>query len=97
MWRQKAEQGFQQGRLAAAIRPEQGKHLTRPQGQRDRPADLALWIAIGEIDGTEAHDQPPRADASSQMKKGVPITAVRMPSGVSTGPIVRASVSMIKR
>ena len=31
------------------------------------------------------------------MKKGVPTTAVRMPSGISTGAAVRASVSMTSR
>jgi hypothetical protein len=35
--------------------------------------------------------------ANSQMKKGVPITAVRMPSGISTCAMVRASVSMSRR
>jgi hypothetical protein len=35
--------------------------------------------------------------ASSQMKNGVPMTAVRMPSGISTGAAVRASVSMNRR
>jgi hypothetical protein len=32
--------------------------------------------------------------ASSQMKNRVPMMAVRMPSGISTGAMVRASVSI---
>jgi hypothetical protein len=35
--------------------------------------------------------------ASSQMKNGVPTTAVSMPSGISTSAAVRASVSISSR
>src|SRR5262245_53292388 len=43
------------------------------------------------------HDQVLCILASSQMKNGVPITAVKMPSGISTSATVRASVSIKSR
>jgi hypothetical protein len=45
----------------------------------------------------EDHDQFFCTLASSQMKNGVPITAVKMPSGISTYAMVRASVSISSR
>ena len=60
-------------------------------------ADDAVGIADGELMALEDHDQFFCTLASSQMKNGVPITAVRMPSGISTCAMVRASVSISSR
>ena len=50
---------------------------------RPRPTTRSR-IADGELAALEDHDQFLCTLASSQMKNGVPITAVRMPSGIST-------------
>ena len=57
----------------------------------------AIAVADGEIAAGKAHDQVRCMPASSQMKNGVPMTAVRIPSGISTGAAVRARVSMKRR
>ena len=72
---------------------------TSPVGERDvEPApDHAVAIADGEVAAFERHDHVFCTLASSQMKNGVPTTAVRMPSGISICAMVRASVSMSRR
>ena len=78
--------------------PEQRQHLALLERDVERAPDHAVAVADGEIAAGEAHDDQVRCmPASSQMKNGVPITAVRMPSGISTGAAVRASVSMNRR
>ena len=60
-------------------------------------ADRVVWITDGEIVAFDVHDQFLCMLARSQMKNGVPTTAVRMPSGISTSAAVRARVSMTSR
>src|SRR5262245_15897811 len=91
------EQRLQQRGLAAAIRPEQRQHLALRERHVEPASDHAVTVADGEVMAGEAHDQLRCMSARSQMKNGVPMTAVRIPSGTSTGATVRASVSMNRR
>ncbi len=95
--REDPEQGLEQRGLAAAVGAEQRQHLALRERHVEPAPDHAIAVADGEVAPGERHDQFRCIPASSQMKKGVPITAVRMPSGVSTGAAVRASVSMASR
>ena len=92
-----AEQRLEQRGLAAAVRAEQRQHLALLERDVEPAPDHAVAIADGEIAARERHDQFLCMPASSQMKNGVPITAVRMPSGISIGAMVRASVSISSR
>ena len=94
---QQAEQRLEQRGLAAAIGSEQRQHLALFQPDIEPAADDTVGIADGQFLALEDHDQFFCTLASSQMKNGVPITAVKMPSGISTCAIVRASVSISKR
>ena len=92
-----AEQRLEQRGLAAAIRAEQRQHFALLERDVEPAPDHAVAVADGEIAASERHDQFLCMPASSQMKNGVPITAVRMPSGISIGAMVRASVSISSR
>src|SRR5262245_1177176 len=94
---QDAEQRLEQRGLAAAIRSEQGQHLALLKFDVEPAADHTVAVTDGEVAAGKTHDQVRCMPASSQMKNGVPMTAVRMPSGISTGAAVRASVSMNRR
>src|SRR5262249_40701857 len=94
---EQAEQGFEQCGLAAAIGAEQGEHLARRERHVEPAPDRVVGIADGEIVTGKIHDQFLCMLASSQMKNGVPTTAVSMPSGISTSAAVRASVSISSR
>ncbi len=95
--RQQSEQGLEQRALAATIGAEQGKYFAGGELERERASDHALAVADGQVLGLEHYDQLLWALASSQMKNGVPMTAVRIPSGISTGAAVRAKVSINSR
>jgi hypothetical protein len=95
--RENAEEGLEQRGLAAAVRAEQRQHLALLERNVEAATDHAVAVADGEIAPGKAHDQVRCMPASSQMKNGVPMTAVRIPSGISTGAAVRASVSMKRR
>src|SRR5262249_20093960 len=95
--RENAEQGLEQRGLAAAVRAEQRQDLAPLQRDVEAATDHAIAVADGEIAAGKAHDQVRCMPARSQMKNGVPMTAVRMPSGISTGAAGRASVSMKRR
>ena len=95
--RENSEQGFEQRGLAATVRAKQGQDLAPLQRDVEATTDHAIAIADGEIAAGKAHDQVRCMPASSQMKNGVPMTAVRIPSGISTGAAVRARVSMKRR
>src|SRR5262249_53272800 len=92
-----AEQGLEQRGLATTVRAEQRQDLTPLQRDVEAATDPAIALADGEVAAGKAHDQVRCIPASSQMKNGVPMTAVRIPSGISTGAAVRASVSMKRR
>src|SRR5262245_61391819 len=91
------KQRLEQRGLAAAVWAEQREYLALRQRHIEPATDHAVAVADGEIAPGERHDQLRCMSASSQMKNGVPMTAVRMPSGISTGAAVRASVSMNSR
>ena len=95
--REQSKQRLEQRRLAAAVGAEQRQHLARGHLDIKPGADDAVGIPDGEPVAFERHDQVFCMLASSQMKNGVPITAVRMPSGISTCAMVRANVSMSSR
>ena len=95
--RQKSEKGLEQGRLAAAVRTKQGQHLAALERQREAASDDAVAIADGKRLRFEIHDQLRWAERRSAMKTGVPMTAVRMPRGISTVAVARARVSMRRR
>src|SRR6202041_1790608 len=95
--RQNPEQRLEQRGLAAAVGPEQRQHLALLQADIEPAPDHPVAIADAEIVPGERHDQFRCMPANNQMKNGVPITAVRMPSGISIGAAVRASVSMNNR
>src|SRR5262249_22277977 len=96
-WSEQPEQRLEQRGLAPAVGAEQREHLTLRERYIEPAPDHAIAVADGEIATGECHDQLRCMSASSQMKNGVPMTAVRMPSGISTGAAVRASVSMNRR
>src|SRR5215467_5630318 len=91
------EQRLEQRGLAAAIGAEQRQHLALRERHVERAPDHTVAVTDGEVMAGEIHDQLRCISASSQMKNGVPMTAVRMPSGISTAAAVRASVSMNRR
>ena len=93
-WRQNAEQRLEQRGLAAAVGAEQRQHLALRETDVEPVPDHAVAVADAERAARERHDQVRCMPASSQMKNGVPMTAVRMPSGISTGAATRARVSM---
>lgn len=95
--REQAEQGLEQGGLAAAVGAEQADHLPGLEEEVGIAADRLAGIAEGEVARLEAHAQPCRPRASSQRNTGAPTNAVRMPIGVSTAARVRASVSTSNR
>ena len=95
--RENAEQRLEQRGLAAAVGAEQRQHLALRERDVEVAPDHAVAVADGEVAAGEGHDQVRCMPASSQMKNGVPMTAVRMPSGISIGAAVRASVSMNSR
>src|SRR5499427_4326247 len=95
--RENAEQGLEQRGLAAPVRAKQRQDLALLQRDVEAATNHAIAVADGEIAAGKAHDQVRCIPASSQMKNGVPMTAVRIPSGISTGAAVRASVSMKRR
>ena len=94
---EQTKQGLEQGGLAATVRPQQGEDLTGRQSDIEPAADSMVRITDSEIAALDIHDQVLCMLARSQMKNGVPITAVRMPSGISTSAAVRASVSISSR
>ncbi len=98
---QEANQRLQKRGLSAPIGAEQARtspdftpseHLPQRVGRDSRRRDFRCDDGIAS-----RHDQLFRARISSRMKNGVPITAVRMPSGISTVAAVRASVSITSR
>ena len=92
-----AEQRLQERGLAAAVRPEQRQHFALGKRHVEPTPDGVVGIADGERMAGEDHDQVFCTLAKSQMKNGVPTTAVKMPSGISTSAAVRASVSISSR
>src|SRR5262249_54660952 len=92
--REQAEQRLEQGRLAAAVRAEQRQHLAGRERDVEPAADHAVAVADREIAAREDHDHVLATLVSSQMKNGVPMSAVRMPSGISIAAPVRANVSI---
>ena len=95
--REQAEDGLEQGGLAAAVWAEQADDLALAQAEAGIAPDRLAAIAEGQILDLEAHRQPSRPRARSHRKNGAPRKAVRMPSGTSVTAMVRASVSTIRR
>src|SRR3984957_1289834 len=109
--RQEAEQRLEQRRLAAAVRTQEREHFAGRQRDIEMTADHVGGVADGEIVAGEDHGLRPISSsrpylphahvfetlAKSQMKNGVPTSAVRMPSGISVAVMVRASVSIRSR
>src|SRR5262249_57743383 len=97
LWSEETKQRLEQRSFAATVWPKQSKHFA--SGERDVEAVThgTVWITDGESAAFDIHDQVFCILARSQMKNGVPTTAVKMPSGISTSAAVRASVSMSSR
>ena len=95
--RQQAEQGLEQRGLAGAVGAEQADDLAAADREVDVAADRLARVAEAESLCLEPHAQPWRPRASSHRNAGAPTNAVRMPIGVSTAAIVRASVSTSNR
>src|SRR5262245_41042414 len=89
--RENAEQGLEQCGLAAAVRAEQRQDLAALQRDVEAATDHTIAVADGEVAAGKAHDQVRCIPASSQMKNGVPMQAVRITKGISTGAAVRVS------
>src|SRR5215469_3939995 len=94
---EETKQSLEQRGFATAIGPEQCKHFTGCERDIQSVADGTVRISDSEIAAFDIHDQVFCMLARSQMKNGVPTTAVKMPSGISTCAAVRASVSMSSR
>jgi hypothetical protein len=95
--RDQAEDGLEQGGLAAAIGAEQADDLARAYAEAGLAPDRLAGVAEGQVVDLEGHRQPSRPRARSHRKNGAPRKAVRMPSGTSVTAMVRASVSTIRR
>mgnify|MGYP001120075380 CR=1 FL=1 len=83
--------------LTGKLRPEQRQHFPCRERDVESAPDCVVWVTDGEIVAFDVHDQVLCMLARSQMKNGVPTTAVRMPRGISTWAAVRARVSMTSR
>src|SRR5262249_53782284 len=83
--------------LSNVVRAEQRQDLALLKCDVEAAADHAIAVANDEIAASKAHDHVRCMSASNQMKNGVPMTPVRIPSGISTGAAVRAIVSMKRR
>src|SRR5215472_3920270 len=94
---EETKQCLEQCGFAAAVWPEQSKHFASCERDIESVAHGTVWITDGESASFDIHDQLFCMLARSQMKNGVPTTAVKMPSGISTSAAVRASVSMRSR
>ena len=99
--RQQAEDCLEQCRFAFAVAPENAQHFTGTDSEADVAADGSPGIAITQIlkaqsRGVYDHAER-RLKARSHRKTGVPSAAARTPSGSSTIPIVRATVSTASR
>ena len=95
--REQAEQGLEQRGLAGAVGAEQADHLAAADREVDVAADRLAGIAEAERPRLQPHAQPVRPRASSHRNTGAPTNAVRMPIGVSTAAMMRASVSTSRR
>ncbi len=99
--RQQTEDRLEQCGLALAVAPQHAQHFADADVQGDMAADDVSGITVAQI----LHSQPWRSHdhagrrlkASSHKNTGVPSAAVRTPSGNSTVPIVRATVSTARR
>src|SRR5215472_2917840 len=89
-----SEQGFEQRGFSPAIGAKQCQHFATRQRDAQLPSHDTARIADGQVFCVQDHDQLLCALVNSQMKNGVPMTAVRMPSGISTAAAARATVSM---
>src|SRR5262249_40691061 len=96
-WFEKTKQSLQERSFAATVWPKQSKDFAGCESDIESAADGTVLITDGEIVAFDIHDQVLCMLARSQMKNGVPTTAVKMPSGISTSAAVRASVSMSSR
>src|SRR5262249_3837998 len=97
LWSEETKQRLEQRGFAATVWPKQSKHFAG--GERDVEAVThgTVWITDGKSAAFDIHDQVFCILARSQIKNGVPTTAVKMPSGSSTSAAGRASVSMSSR
>src|SRR5215471_804500 len=96
-WSEEAEQSLEQRGFATTVWPKQSKNFAGGEREVESVPDGTVRISDGEIVAFDIHDQVFCILARSQMKNGVPTTAVKMPSGISTSAAVRASVSMSSR
>ena len=87
--------------LPSPLRPRTHSDFAGADGEADMATDDVPGIAVAQIlDGQprRAHDHAGRRlKARSHKNTGVPSAAVRTPSGSSTVPIVRATVSTASR
>ena len=101
MPREQAEDRLEQCRFTFAIAAEHTQHLAGTDTEADMAADDPSRITVTQIlDGQPrgAYDHAGRRlKARSHKKTGVPKAAVKTPSGNSTVPIVRATVSTASR
>src|SRR5262249_43997075 len=97
LWSEETKQSLEQRGFATTVWPKQSKYFTGCERNIESVADRTVRIANGEIAAFDIHDQVFCMLARSQMKNGVPTTAVKIPSGISTAAAVRASVSMSSR
>src|SRR5262245_29808555 len=97
LWPEETKQSLEQRGFATTVWPEQSKHLAGGESDIESMAHGTVRIPDGEFVAFDIHDQVFCMLARSQMKNGVPATAVKMPSGISTSAAVRASVSMSSR
>ena len=72
-------------------------YVPQAHAEIDAAADRLARVAEAETPRLEPHAQPCRPRVSSHRNTGAPTNAVRMPIGVSTAAIVRASVSTRSR
>jgi len=100
-WAQQTEDRLEQCRFAFAVAPEHAQHFAGIDGEADAVPDDMPRIAVAQILNREprrAHDHAVRRpNPKSHKNTGVPRAAVRTPSGSSTAPRVRATVSTASR
>ena len=99
--RQQTEDGLEQGRLAFAVAPEHAQHLAGADRKTDMMPDAMPAITVTQVLDQQAwrahHHAGRRLKARTHRNTGVPSAAVNTPSGSSTVPKLRASVSTASR
>ena len=94
---QQVQNHFEQRRLAAAVGAQQANHFAGMQREADIVHHGSGTVSAGHVLQGQVHDLCLRSRMSRKRKNGAPINAVRIPTGISNAPAVRATSSTNSR